>query len=72
VLDCDLLAFGNQDIDLPGLRVPHPRLQERDFVLRPMSAVRPEWRHPVLGLTVRQMRARLLKPRPVDSRATAT
>ncbi|MGL6042854.1 MAG: 2-amino-4-hydroxy-6-hydroxymethyldihydropteridine diphosphokinase [Sandaracinobacteroides sp.] len=66
VLDCDLLAFGGGTIRADGLEVPHPRLQMRDFVLRPMQALWPQWRHPRSGLTVRQMRARLRRPRPVD------
>lgn len=41
------------------LILPHPRLHERGFVLAPLEEVAPEWRHPVLGLTVREMRASL-------------
>ncbi len=63
VLDCDLLAFGNAIIHSRQLQVPHPRLQDRDFVLQPMAAVWPQWRHPGLRLTVRQMRAQLHKPK---------
>jgi 2-amino-4-hydroxy-6-hydroxymethyldihydropteridine diphosphokinase len=37
------------------LILPHPRLQDRAFVLVPMADVAPDWRHPRLGLTVRQM-----------------
>jgi len=37
------------------LILPHPRLQDRAFVLVPLADVAPTWRHPVLGLTVRQM-----------------
>jgi 2-amino-4-hydroxy-6-hydroxymethyldihydropteridine diphosphokinase len=37
------------------LILPHPRLQDRAFVLVPMADVAPDWVHPVLGLTVRQM-----------------
>ena len=55
VLDLDLLAFGQQVLTGDRLRVPHPELHRRLFVLAPMREVVPGWRHPRLGLTVRQM-----------------
>ncbi|WP_438271188.1 2-amino-4-hydroxy-6-hydroxymethyldihydropteridine diphosphokinase [Shimia thalassica] len=41
------------------LILPHPRLQDRAFVLMPLNDVAPDWKHPVLGLTVSQMLAAL-------------
>ncbi len=39
------------------LIVPHPRLQDRAFVLVPLCDIAPDWRHPVLGVTIREMLA---------------
>ncbi len=41
------------------LILPHPRLQDRAFVLVPLLDVAPDWRHPALGLAVRELAARL-------------
>ncbi|HEY5058857.1 MAG TPA: 2-amino-4-hydroxy-6-hydroxymethyldihydropteridine diphosphokinase [Gaiellaceae bacterium] len=40
-LDLDLLLYGDAELDEPGLRVPHPRLHERGFVLVPLAEVAP-------------------------------
>jgi len=41
-LDLDLLLYGDERIDEPGLTVPHPRLHERRFVLEPLAELAPE------------------------------
>jgi len=48
-LDLDLLLYGDAQIDTSTLVVPHPRLHQRAFVLRPMSELAPELHIPVLG-----------------------
>ncbi|MGC1307163.1 MAG: 2-amino-4-hydroxy-6-hydroxymethyldihydropteridine diphosphokinase [Phormidesmis sp.] len=58
-LDLDLLLFGEQIIDLPGLTVPHPRLHERAFVLIPLMDIAPQWLHPIFGKTIAQLTAEL-------------
>jgi 2-amino-4-hydroxy-6-hydroxymethyldihydropteridine diphosphokinase len=49
VLDLDLLVYSNQIIDEPGLRVPHPGIVERNFVLLPLGEIAPELSIPGLG-----------------------
>lgn len=48
-LDLDLLLFGNETVDEPGLRVPHPHLHERGFVLVPLVEVAPDAMIPGIG-----------------------
>lgn len=57
-LDLDLLFHGSRRVDEPGLRVPHPRLHERGFVLAPLRDLAPDLRHPELGETVRELALR--------------
>ena len=58
-LDLDLLLYGDEVIEEPGLRVPHPRLHERAFVLEPLCELAPELVHPVLGETIATLARRL-------------
>lgn len=51
-IDLDILFYGDEIIDSPGLVVPHPRLVERVFVLRPLADIAPLKCHPVSGKTV--------------------
>lgn len=54
-IDVDLLAYGDRVMRTPRLTLPHPRLHLRGFVLHPLAEVAPEWRHPVLGFTAREL-----------------
>jgi 2-amino-4-hydroxy-6-hydroxymethyldihydropteridine diphosphokinase len=48
-IDLDLLLYGDDVVDEPGLRVPHPRLRERRFVLEPLAELDPELTVPGAG-----------------------
>ena len=48
-LDLDLLLYGSEELDLPGLKLPHPRMHERAFVLVPLVEIAPEAQIPGRG-----------------------
>nr|WP_314901249.1 2-amino-4-hydroxy-6-hydroxymethyldihydropteridine diphosphokinase [uncultured Deefgea sp.] len=48
-LDLDLILYGNEQVNLPDLTVPHPRMHERAFVLQPLLEIAPEAQIPGLG-----------------------
>jgi 2-amino-4-hydroxy-6-hydroxymethyldihydropteridine diphosphokinase len=54
-LDIDLILAGDEMIDEPGLRVPHPRFRERAFVLEPLATIAPNLTDPVTGKSVVQL-----------------
>ncbi|MEO5336635.1 MAG: 2-amino-4-hydroxy-6-hydroxymethyldihydropteridine diphosphokinase [Magnetospirillum sp. WYHS-4] len=58
VLDLDLLDYEGR-VMVQGLVLPHPRLNERAFVLLPLQEVAPAWRHPSSGLSVDDLIAAL-------------
>ncbi|MDH4124802.1 MAG: 2-amino-4-hydroxy-6-hydroxymethyldihydropteridine diphosphokinase [Gammaproteobacteria bacterium] len=49
VLDLDILLYGSETIDLPGLTIPHPGIASRNFVLLPLREIAPELVIPGLG-----------------------
>ena len=48
-IDLDLLVYGHEVVDEPGLRVPHPRLRERRFALEPLAELQPDLEVPGWG-----------------------
>jgi 2-amino-4-hydroxy-6-hydroxymethyldihydropteridine diphosphokinase len=48
-IDLDLLVYGSETVDEPGLQVPHPRLAERRFALEPLAELAPALEIPGLG-----------------------
>lgn len=58
-LDLDILLYGDQVFEGPGLTVPHPRLHLRRFVLEPLSELAPTLVHPVLKQTLSHLLAQL-------------
>lgn len=62
-LDLDLLLWSGGKTHQKRLTVPHPAFAQRSFVLEPLAAIAPDWRDPASGLTMRQLAARLKRPK---------
>lgn len=54
-IDIDIVLFGDQVIDSTELKVPHPMMHERRFVLEPLAEIAAEARHPVLRKSVSEL-----------------
>ena len=48
VIDLDLISYKNKIINNNSLIIPHPRMHQRKFVIRPICDLDPNWKHPVL------------------------
>ena len=55
LIDIDLLLYGEEVIDQPGLQIPHPLMHRRAFVMTPMAEIAPAVVHPVLGKTMKAL-----------------
>ncbi|GAB4486006.1 MAG: 2-amino-4-hydroxy-6-hydroxymethyldihydropteridine diphosphokinase [Anaerolineales bacterium] len=55
LIDIDILFYDDLVLNTPPLVIPHPRLQERDFVLIPLAEIAPNLVHPVLGQSIRAL-----------------
>ena len=64
VLDLDIVLWSEGALTAADLAIPHPRFRDRTFVLGPAAAIVPGWRDPATGRSIRQLNARLTRPRP--------
>lgn len=58
-IDLDLIAYHDDILVTDALTVPHPQMDQRRFVLAPLCDIAPDWRHPALQKTARQLLAEL-------------
>lgn len=54
-IDLDIIFYNDEVIDEPDLKVPHPDMQNRDFVLKPLCDLNPNFVHPVFKKTVKTL-----------------
>jgi len=54
-IDIDILFYEDIVLDTPTLKIPHPLIQERDFVLIPLKEILPNLLHPILKKEIRDI-----------------
>ncbi|MBQ7650982.1 MAG: 2-amino-4-hydroxy-6-hydroxymethyldihydropteridine diphosphokinase [Victivallales bacterium] len=54
-VDLDIILFDDVQLSTPNLTIPHPRMHFREFVLRPLAQLAPEWTVPGIGKSVREL-----------------
>lgn len=55
IIDIDILFFNKDVITFPKLKIPHPEIQNRNFVLKPLAEVAPFYLHPVLNKNINEL-----------------
>lgn len=53
LIDIDILFYDQLILETEDLTIPHPLLHQRDFVLKPLLEIAPDWKHPVYNKTIR-------------------
>ena len=54
-IDIDILSYGNEVLQSQRLTIPHPQIEQRDFVLLPLQEIAPDWVHPVNQQSIAQL-----------------
>lgn len=54
-IDIDIIFLDSEIIHVENLKIPHPRMQDRRFVLEPLAEIEPKWIHPILQISVESL-----------------